>query len=146
MALWYFDCAEFNETGVRPTVITIWAVTFGSIKRTCARVIILMVSMGVRCCETYTWRVYIKGYHAWCHLCCFWNSWADGKCWYCLGKARLFSVLPVAILDAFFIIWMFKKPQTRRLLVKLDVYRKVTNALAVASLLSVGWFCYEPTR
>ncbi|KAG2322456.1 hypothetical protein Bca52824_015669 [Brassica carinata] len=63
MALWYFDYAEFNETGVRPTVITIWAVTFGSIKRTCARVIILMVSMGVRCCENYTWRVYIKVAH-----------------------------------------------------------------------------------
>lgn len=31
----------------------------------------------------------------------------------------------------------------RRLLVKLDVYRKFTNALAVAILVSVGWICYE---
>lgn len=26
---------------------------------------------------------------------------------------------------------------------KLDIYRKFTNALAVAVLLSVGWICYE---
>ncbi len=46
MALWYFDYAEFNETGIRPMGITIWAVTFGTVKRTVARLIILMVAMG----------------------------------------------------------------------------------------------------
>lgn len=29
------------------------------------------------------------------------------------------------------------------MLVKLDIYRKFTNALAVAVLVSVGWTCYE---
>lgn len=28
-------------------------------------------------------------------------------------------------------------------MVKLDIYRKFTNALAVAVLVSVGWICYE---
>ncbi|CAI0473146.1 unnamed protein product, partial [Linum tenue] len=46
MALWYFDYAEFNETGVRPTGTTVWAVTFGTVKRTVARLVILIVSMG----------------------------------------------------------------------------------------------------
>nr|CAD1827254.1 unnamed protein product [Ananas comosus var. bracteatus] len=66
------------------------------------------------------------------------------------GKARLFLVLPVALLDAFFIIWIFTslsktldKLQARRLMVKLDIYRKFTNALAVAVIVSVGWTCYE---
>ena len=29
------------------------------------------------------------------------------------------------------------------MLVKLDIYRKFTNALAVAVIVSVGWICYE---
>ncbi|CAI9763077.1 unnamed protein product [Fraxinus pennsylvanica] len=33
--------------------------------------------------------------------------------------------------------------QARRMLAKLDIYRKFTNALAVAVVVSVGWICYE---
>lgn len=29
------------------------------------------------------------------------------------------------------------------MVVKLDIYRKFTNALAVAVIVSVGWTCYE---
>lgn len=29
------------------------------------------------------------------------------------------------------------------MLAKLDIYRKFTNALAVAVIVSVGWLCYE---
>lgn len=29
------------------------------------------------------------------------------------------------------------------MLAKLDVYRKFTNALAIAVIVSVGWICYE---
>lgn len=28
-------------------------------------------------------------------------------------------------------------------MIKLDIYRKFTNALAAAVLVSVGWICYE---
>ncbi|KAI4386918.1 hypothetical protein MLD38_004795 [Melastoma candidum] len=66
------------------------------------------------------------------------------------GKARLFLVLPVGLLDAFSIIWIFtslsstlSKFQSRRMMVKLDINRKFTNALAVAVIVSVGWTCYE---
>ncbi|GAB4841961.1 hypothetical protein Ancab_011918, partial [Ancistrocladus abbreviatus] len=31
----------------------------------------------------------------------------------------------------------------RRMVTKLDIYRKFTNALAVAVIVSVGWICYE---
>ena len=29
------------------------------------------------------------------------------------------------------------------MMAKLDIYRKFTNALAVAVIVSVGWICYE---
>lgn len=29
------------------------------------------------------------------------------------------------------------------MMIKLDMYRKFTNALAVAVVVSVGWICYE---
>ncbi|GMP49331.1 hypothetical protein CsSME_00016353 [Camellia sinensis var. sinensis] len=32
------------------------------------------------------------------------------------------------------------------MLAKLDIYRKFTNALAVAVIVSVGWICYEDSR
>jgi hypothetical protein len=66
------------------------------------------------------------------------------------GKAKLFLVLPAAVLDVFFILWIFtslsatlNKLQARRMMIKLDMYRKFTNALAVAVVVSVGWICYE---
>ncbi|WJX72073.1 hypothetical protein P8452_55990 [Trifolium repens] len=35
------------------------------------------------------------------------------------------------------------KLQARRMMIKLDMYRKFTNALVVAVVVSVGWICYE---
>ncbi|KAM2993650.1 hypothetical protein FF2_045722 [Malus domestica] len=154
MALWYFEYAEFNETGVRPTGITVWAVTFGTVKRTVARVILLMVSMGYGVVRPslggLTSKVILLG------LTFFLASEVlemvenVGAVSDLSGKARLFLVLPVAVLDAFFILWIFtslsatlKKLQARRMMVKLDIYRKFTNAMAVTVIVSVGWICYE---
>ncbi|KAG2254030.1 hypothetical protein Bca52824_084166 [Brassica carinata] len=75
MALWYFDYAEFNETGVIMLGVTFFAAS---------ETLELLENVGASLSAT------------------------------------------------------FKKLQTRRLLVKLDVYRKFTNALAVAILVSVG--------
>ncbi|XP_020090894.1 transmembrane protein 87A-like [Ananas comosus] len=154
MALWYFEYAKFNETGVRPMGITFWAVTFGTIKRTVARVIILIVAMGYGVVRPtlggLTSKVIMLGgtfFLASEILELVENVGAISDL---SGKARLFLVLPVALLDAFFIIWIFTslsktldKLQARRLMVKLDIYRKFTNALAVAVIVSVGWTCYE---
>ncbi|XP_010531880.1 PREDICTED: transmembrane protein 87A-like [Tarenaya hassleriana] len=154
MALWYFDYAEFNETGIRPTDITIWAVTFGNVKRTVARIIILIVSMGYGVVRPtlggLTSKVIMLGVTFFAASEILELIENVGAVSDLSGKARLFLPLPVAILDAFFIIWIFKslsatlkKLQARRMLVKLDIYRKYTNALAVAVLVSVGWICYE---
>ncbi|KAM3245860.1 hypothetical protein P3L10_007627 [Capsicum annuum] len=154
MAFWYFDYAEFNETGVRPTGTTVWAVTFGTVKRTVSRLVILIVSMGFGVVRPtlggLTSKVLLLGgtfFLASEVLELVENVGAVSDF---SGKARLFFVLPVAILDAFFILWIFtalsktlNKLQARRLLAKLDIYRKFTNALAVTVILSVGWTCYE---
>ncbi|KAK1375895.1 Lung seven transmembrane receptor family protein [Heracleum sosnowskyi] len=154
MALWYFDYAEFNETGVRPTGITVWAVTFGTVKRTISRLIILMVSMGYGVVRPtlggLTKKVMILGVTFFVASEVLELVENVGAISDLSGKARLFFVLPVALLDAFFVIWIFtslsstlNKLQARRMMVKLDIYRKFTNALAVAVLVSVGWICYE---
>ncbi|KAF4399354.1 hypothetical protein G4B88_022437 [Cannabis sativa] len=154
MALWYFDYAEFNENGIRPTGITLWAVTFGAIKRTVARLIILMVSMGYGVVRPtlggITSKVVMLGATFFVASEVLEMVENVGAVSDLSGKARLFLVLPVAVLDAFFILWIFsslsatlKKLQARRMLIKLDIYRKFTNALAVAVIVSVGWICYE---
>ncbi|KAJ0006831.1 hypothetical protein Pint_29184 [Pistacia integerrima] len=122
MALWYFEYAEFNETGVRPTGdhcgLTSKVIMLGVTFFLASEVLELVENVG---------------------------AVSDLS-----GKARLFLVLPVAILDAFFILWIFtslsatlNKLQARRMMVKLDIYRKFTNALAVTVIVSVGWICYE---
>lgn len=111
MTIWYFDHVEFNETGVRPRGITFWAVTFGTIKRTVARVVMLMVSMGFGVVRPtlggLTSKVIMLGgtfFLASEVLELVENVGAVSDL---SGKARLFLVLPVAILDAFFILWIF---------------------------------------
>ncbi|XP_057797099.1 uncharacterized protein LOC131013104 [Salvia miltiorrhiza] len=154
MALWYFDYAEFNETGTRPTGITLWAVTFGTVKRTVARLVILIVSMGYGVVRPtlggLTSKVMLLGGTFFLASEVLEIIENVGTVSDRSGKARLFFVLPVAILDAFFILWIFtslsstlNKLQARRLTAKLDIYRKFTNALAVAVIVSVGWICYE---
>ncbi|XVF25244.1 hypothetical protein REPUB_Repub13aG0196500 [Reevesia pubescens] len=154
VALWYFDYAEFNESGVRPVGITMWAVTFGTIKRTIAWIIILMVSMGYGVVRPtlggLTSKVIMLGVTFFLASEVLELVENVGAVSDLSGKARLFLVLPVAILDAFFILWIFtslsatlSKLQARRMVIKLDIYRKFTNALAVAVIVSVGWICYE---
>lgn len=111
MALWYFDYAEFNETGTRPTGITIWAVTFGSVKRTVARLVLLIVSMGYGVVRPtlggLTSKVMLLGGTFFLATEVLEIIENVGTVSDRSGQARLFFVLPVAILDAFFIIWIF---------------------------------------
>lgn len=111
MAFWYFEYAGFNKTGIRPTGITLWAVTFGTVKRTVARLILLMVSMGYGVVRPtlggLTSKVIMLGgtfFLASEILELVENVGAVSDL---SGKARLFFVLPVAMLDAFFILWIF---------------------------------------
>ncbi|XP_074294822.1 uncharacterized protein LOC141622719 [Silene latifolia] len=154
MALWYFDYAEFSETGVRPIGITVWAVTFGTIKRTVSRLLVLMVAMGYGVVRPtlggITFKVVTLGATFFIASEVLELVENVGTISDLSGKARLFLVLPVGLWDAVFILWTFNslsstlnKLQARRIMAKLDIYRKFTNALMVAVLVSVGWICYE---
>ncbi|XP_062156248.1 uncharacterized protein LOC133864067 isoform X2 [Alnus glutinosa] len=154
MALWYFEYANFNSTGSRPMGITVWAVTFSAIKKTFSRLLLLVVSMGYGVVRptlgSTTTKVLLLG------VTYFVASEALelvehlGNINDFSGKTRLFLVLPVAVLDACFILWIFsslskilEKLQIRRSMAKLELYRKFTNSLAVSVLLSVAWIGYE---
>lgn len=111
MALWYFEYANFNSTGSRPMGITIWAVTFSAVKKTVSRLLLLVVSMGYGVVRPtlggITSKVLLLG------VIYFVASEALelvehlGNINDFSGKTRLFLVLPVALLDACFILWIF---------------------------------------
>lgn len=111
MAFWYFEYAGFNKTGIRPTGITLWAVTFGTVKRTVARLILLMVSMGYGVVRPtlggLTSKVIMLGATFFLASEILELVENVGAVSDLSGKARLFFVLPVAMLDAFFILWIF---------------------------------------
>eukprot|EP00246_Nothoceros_aenigmaticus_P009609 TRINITY_DN2523_c0_g1_i1.p1 TRINITY_DN2523_c0_g1~~TRINITY_DN2523_c0_g1_i1.p1 ORF type:complete len:525 (-),score=80.79 TRINITY_DN2523_c0_g1_i1:473-2047(-) len=154
MAMWYFEYVNFNSTGNRPVGITLWAVTLGAVKKTVSRLLILVVSMGYGVVRPtlggLTSKVIVLGgtyFLAAESLDVVENVGTINDF---SGKARLFLVLPVAILDAFFILWIFtslsrtlEKLQARRSYAKLELYRKFTNSLAVAVVIAVAWIGYE---
>ncbi|KAI3677773.1 hypothetical protein L6452_37043 [Arctium lappa] len=154
MALWYFDYSNLSATGSRPVGITVWAVTITAVKKTLSRLLLLVVSMGYGVVRPtlggVTSKVLILG------LVYFVASEALelvehlGNINDFAGRTKLYLVLPVAFLDAWFILWIFsslsktlEKLQMRRSVAKLEVYRKFTNALALFVLLSIAWIGYE---
>ncbi|PWA74965.1 lung seven transmembrane receptor family protein [Artemisia annua] len=110
-ALWYFDYAEFNKSSLRPTGTTIWAVTFGTVKRTVSRLIILTVSMGYGVVRPtlggLTSKVVMLGGTFFLASEVLELVEHVGAVSDLSGKAMLFLSLPVAVLDAFFILWIF---------------------------------------
>ncbi|XAR55733.1 hypothetical protein NMG60_11035918 [Bertholletia excelsa] len=153
-ALWYFEYANLNATGTRPMGITLWAVTISAFKKTLSRLLLLVVSMGYGVVKPTlgggTLRVVILGviYFVACEALELFEHLGNINDF--SGKAKLYLVLPVAFLDAWFILWIFsslsktlEKLQMRRSMVKLELYRKFTNSLAVFVLLSIAWIGYE---
>ncbi|KAK4746948.1 hypothetical protein SAY87_025985 [Trapa incisa] len=154
MALWYYEFTNFNVTGTRPFGITIWSVTFSAVKKTVSRLLILTVSMGYGVVRptlgSITPKILLLGvvYFVASEALELFEHLGNVNDF--SGKARLLLVLPVALLDTCFILWIFsslsktlEKLQSRRSVVKLELYRKFTNCLAVSVLLSIAWIGYE---
>ncbi|KAK6121298.1 hypothetical protein DH2020_044949 [Rehmannia glutinosa] len=154
MTFWYFDYAYFNSTGTRPVGITTWVVTIGAVRRTVSRILILSVAMGYGVVRptlgALTTKVLIIGITYFLatemlNIAEYVGSINDKA-----GRARVFFVIPVAFFDAFLILWIFtslsktlEQLQAKRSSIKLDIYRKFSNALAVAVIISVVWIGYE---
>ncbi|KAL5550587.1 hypothetical protein UlMin_000763 [Ulmus minor] len=154
MSVWYFEYANFNSTGTRPMGITMWAVTFSSVKKTLSRLLLLVVSMGYGVVKptlgAITSKVLLLGVIYFVAAEALELVEHLGNINDFSGKTKLFLVLPVAFLDSWFILWIFsslsktlEKLQMRRNVVKLELYRKFTNSLAVSVLLSIAWIGFE---
>jgi len=134
--------------------ITLWAVTITAVKKTVSRLLLLVVAMGYGVVRPtlggvtskalllgFIYFVASEALELFDHL----GNINDFS-----GKTKLYLVLPVVFLDAWFILWIFsslsktlEKLQTRRSMAKLELYRKFTNSLAVFVLLSIAWIGYE---
>lgn len=154
MILWYFEYAHFNNTGIRPIIVTTWVVTVGAIRKTIARLLILSVSMGYGVVRPtlggLTSKVLLLGVTYFLASELLNITEYVGTINDVSGRARLILVLPDAFLDAFFILWIFtslsktlEQLQAKRSSVKLDIYRKFSNALVVTVTSSVVWIGYE---
>ncbi|XP_061337210.1 uncharacterized protein LOC133284231 [Gastrolobium bilobum] len=154
MILWYFEYVNFNDTGMRPVVVTTWVVTVGTIRKTISRLLILSVSMGYGVVRPtlggLTSKVLLLGITYFLASELLNITEYVGTINDVSGRARLLLVLPDAFLDAFLILWIFtslsrtlEQLQAKRSSVKLDIYRKFSNALAVTVIASVAWIGYE---
>ncbi|WOH08052.1 hypothetical protein DCAR_0727489 [Daucus carota subsp. sativus] len=153
-ALWYFEYANLNATGIRPVGITLWAVTITAVKKTLSRLLLLVVSMGYGVVRPtlggVTSKVLILGLIYFVALEALDLVQHLGTVNDFSSRSMQYLVLPVAFLDAWFILWIFsslsrtlEKLQIRRSMAKLELYRKFTNYLAVFVLLSIAWIGYE---
>ncbi|XP_073045569.1 uncharacterized protein [Primulina eburnea] len=154
MTFCYLDYAYFNNTGTRPVGITTWVVTIGAIRRTISRLLILSGAMGYGVVRPtlggLTPKVLLLGITYFLASEMLNIAEYVGTINDIAGRARVFLVLPVALLDAFLILWIFTslsktldELQAKRSSIKLEIYRKFSNALAVAIVLSVVWIGYE---
>ncbi|XP_030459134.1 uncharacterized protein LOC115679637 [Syzygium oleosum] len=154
MIFWYFDYANFNNTGMRPVTLTTWVVTIGALKTTISRLLILCVSMGYGVVRPtlggLTSKVLLLGITYFLASELLDITEYVGTINDISGRARVFLVLPDAFLDSFLILWIFnslsrtlEQLQAKRSSVKLDIYRKFSNALAVVVFASVAWIGYE---
>ncbi|KAL2906896.1 Transmembrane protein 87A [Bienertia sinuspersici] len=154
MFFWYLEYANFNSTGIRPVVLTTWVVTLGAARRTLSRLLILSISMGYGVVRPtlggLTSKVLVIGATYFLATELLNITEYVGTINDVSGRARLLFVLPDSFLDAFLILWIFtslsktlEQLQAKRSSVKLDIYRKFSNALAVSVIASVAWIIYE---
>ncbi|KAF8679302.1 hypothetical protein HU200_046084 [Digitaria exilis] len=156
-ATWYLDLAEFNESGVRPRGATFWAATAGALRGAAARVLVLAVAMGhgvVRPALAGLKSARVVGLGA-----AFFVAAEALEVTENVGTVsdhspspakRLFLVLPVAVLNTVFVYWIFSslsktlnKLKARRMTEKLEMYRRLTNALLITVAMSLGWITFE---
>jgi hypothetical protein len=154
MGSWYVDYVNFNASGHRPVLLTLWAVLLGCFRKTFSRTLILIVSMGYGIVLPYlgaiSKRVIALTSVYFISVCALDIVSNVGTIDDLTTTARILLVLPVAILDAIYIVWVFKSLsktlailQTRNATGKLQLYKRFTNTLALWVWISVAWIAYE---
>jgi len=149
-SIWYGAYRAFNAGGVRGLLPVILGVTVSSVRKTVARLLVLTVSLGYGVVRptlgSTAYRVGLFGavyfvFSAAFDVASNVSSMSDYSV-----PTRLFIVLPVGILDAFFYWWTFtaltrtlSQLSSRRQSAKLLLYRRFSRVLLVAVLISVAW-------
>ncbi len=155
MLTWSVDYDTFNETGFRPYGTTVLAVLFGAVRKTLSRMLLLVAAMGFGIVRPTLGearaRVLALGAAYFLATCGLDVTTHVGTIDDLSRGARVFLVAPVAGLDAGFILWTFTSLSATLALLsarraaapKLDLYRRFTNALAAAVVVSIAWIGYE---
>lgn len=111
MALWYFEYANLNATGSRPVGITLWAASVTAVKKTLSRMLLLVVSMGFGVVRPtlagVSSKVLLLGLMYFIAAEALELVEHLGNINDFSGVHMLYFVLPVAFLDAWFILWIF---------------------------------------
>lgn len=154
MSAWYGDYTHFNASGFRPYGTTVWAATLGSLRKSVSRVLVLIVAMGYGVVRPtlggLSGKVLALGLSYFFAVGLLDVMQNVGAIDDLSSSERLFLVLPVAVIDAVFILWIFSSLsktlailQSKRSSSKLDLYRRFTNGMALAVLVAVAWIGYE---
>ncbi|KAF5743908.1 transmembrane protein 87B-like [Tripterygium wilfordii] len=111
MVFWYLEFANFNNTGMRPVVLTSWVVTIGAVRKSVSRLLILSVSMSYGVVRPtlggLTSKVLLLGIIYFLASQLLDITEYVGTINDISGRALLFLVLPIAFMDAFLILWIF---------------------------------------
>ena len=111
MAVWFFDFLNFNSTGSRPMGTTILAVTIGAVRKAVSRMLVLIVAMGFGVVRPtlggLSGKVLLLGAGYFAAVELFDVMVNVGAVDDLNAGEKLFLVLPVAVLDAVFILWIF---------------------------------------
>ena len=154
-ATWHLDYAHFNATGYRPAATTLYAVLVGCARRTLCRYVALAVAMGYGVVVPVLGGAAQGKAAALCAVYMLASSalgglTSVGQVSDLTGGARALLGLPVAALDAVFVLWIFSSLSktlatvaARRATAKLALYRRLTNALAVMVWASIAFIAYE---
>ena len=152
--LWYADYEYFNSVGTRPVLLAIIASCVGAAREAASRTLVLIVSTGYGVVRPtlggLTSRVCGLGAAYFVAAAALDVVTHAGNVDDLTKQTRVFLVVPVALMDATYVLWIFQslsrtltQLRARRQLAKLALYARFTNVLAVSVVGSVMWIAYE---
>lgn len=140
--------------GFRPYATTVWAVITGSGRKTISRVLVLLVSMGYGVVRPtlggLSNRVLVLSVAYLCSSLALDLVTFVGAINDLTPATRMILVLPVALLDALFLTWVFtslsrtlSQLHAKRKAVKLQLYLRFTWVLGANAVASLAFMIYE---
>ncbi|EDO42448.1 predicted protein [Nematostella vectensis] len=152
-AVFYSEFNNINNTGFSTSSLVVFAELVSALKRTLARMLVIIVSMGFGIVKprlgSSLHRVLGVGglYFILATVEASFRSLTHSAD---LGKQQLIAALPLAVLDAAICWWIFmslvqttRTLKIRRNVIKLSLYRHFTNTLVFAVLASVAYMIWS---